>query len=888
MAKLKIGDIAKNAESFLKNWDKDEFIYQFLEVYGTLKTTMTRLKTGNYNQTKLPGELHQKDKLYFRPVGRCDLFEQLDKLEVELCKKVPRFLIVTDFDSLVARDTKLDELLDIKLSDFVANCYFFQPLAGFEKVHFENEREVDVKASDKMAKLFDDIIADNPDFDRHALNVFLSRILFCLFAEDTNIFSDNAFTDYIHTHSEKDGSDLHDKIKEIFDILDSRDRSGINEQLKQFPYVNGGLFKDHYEIPQFSAKSRRMLIDAGRLDWSDIHPDIFGSMFQAVIDPEMRHDLGMHYTSVTNIMKVIRPLFLDKLEEEFAKCKGNQKKLRKLQNRIADLKIFDPACGSGNFLIIAYKELRKLEMKILEELKKFGNVPMSQMTVQQFYGIEYDDFACEVAVLAMWLTEHQMNLEFESKFNRTIPSLPLRDGAKVVHGNACRIDWESVCPKNEKDEIYILGNPPYLGSKVQSIEHKSDIKFVFSSYKNFKDLDYICCWFYLATQYVHRFSAEFAFVTTNSICQGNQVALLWPKLFENDIEISFAYPSFKWTNNAKNKAAVICSVIGLRNSTSTKKQCRIFTSATYKIVDFINPYLIAGSNSIISRRTTPLSAIPKMNTGNMPNNGDAFLFSSAEKNKIVSENHLCEKFFKKIMGSKEFIRGETRWCLWLDDSDLDEVRFIPEVWERIETVKQKRLQSSDKSSRKLAERPHQFRDRRMPVKYQLILPSASSERREYIPMGFLDADVVVSNLANVVYDAEAWTFGVLTSKIHMAWMRITCGRLKTDYRYSNVLCYNNFPIPDLSAKQKEKITEKAMNVLAIRERYPEKTMAFLYDPDTMPDDLRAAHHELDLTVDAVYKKEPFKNDEERLEHLFKLYEKMIKEEKQKSTKKKGK
>lgn len=884
---MKIGDIEDNAKKFIKSWDREEFIYQFLEIYGLPKATITRLKDGGYNQAKIPGDVLLKDKIYYHTAGCCDLFEELLKIETEKCiaTYTPRFVVVTDFDGLVARDTKTKELLDIKFSDFVANCYFFQPLAGFEKVHFENEKEADVKASDKMAKLFDEIASDNPGFDRHALNVFFTRLLFCLFAEDTQIFPENAFTDFIHTHTEKDGSDVHSHIKTVFDALDQRDRTGLSETLSQFPYVNGGLFRDHYDIPQFGAKSRRMLIDAGVLDWAEIHPDIFGSMFQAVIDPAMRHDLGMHYTSVTNIMKVIRPLFLDAFYEELEKARGNKKKLEKLQRRLAEVKLFDPACGSGNFLIIAYKELRILEMEILEELKAFGHFPLSQITVDQFFGIEYDDFAHEVAILALWLAEHQMNLLFKGKFGSVRPSLPLKEGAKIACGNACRIPWETVCPKNAGDEIYILGNPPYLGKTWQNTEQKEDMATVFKGIKNYKSLDYIACWFYLGAKYIAGMNASYAFVSTNSICQGEQVALLWPSIFKQKLEINFAVQSFKWTNNAKNKAAVFCCIVGVSSVNTLDK--KLYNGEVVRQVKSINAYLAASKNVIVEKRPKAISSVPKMQYGNKAVDGGNLILSTDEKNQLIIEYPEADRYIRKFLGASEFIQGTVRWCLWIKDHEVVEAKKIQPINERIQKVVEMRLASRDKSAQAMATTAHRFREQRE-GKSTIIVPEISSERREYIPIGFLDEGVVVSNRGKVIFDAKPLIFGILTSKMHMAWVSSIGGRLKMDYNYSSSLCYNTFPIPDLSEKQKTEITEKAMQVLAIRERYPEKTMADLYDPKKMPADLRAAHHELDLTVDAVYRAKPFANDEERLEVLFALYEKMLAEEASKSPKKKGK
>jgi hypothetical protein len=500
------------------------------------------------------------------------------------------------------------------------------------------------------------------------------------------------------------------------------------------------------------------------------------------------------------------------------------------------------------------------------------------MTVDHFYGIEINPFAVELAKLSIWLAEHQMNVEFQDKFSVTVPSIPLKDSAKIVAANACRINWEEVCPKGAEEEIFILGNPPYLGSKVQAKEHKEDILTVFSGHKNYKDLDYISCWFYKGANFCKgQPNISYSFVTTNSVCQGNQVAMLWPIIFEQGLEISYAYKSFKWANNAKDKAAVICIIISIRNISSKPKF--LFLKNERILVKHINGYLLDAQNIFIGRRSSPISQIPFMGNGNMANNGDAFMFTPTEKQELLQKYPESEPLFQKIMGSKECCQGIERWCLWIDDEKLGLALNIEPIKNRIEQVKEKRLASSDSSSRKLAQRPHQFRDRRRPKKTQIIIPSATSERREYIPMDFLNHDIIVSNLAHVIFDPEPYIFSILISKIHMVWMKVVSGRLKTDFRYSSAITYNNFPIPKLKYNQMESLSELCLEIIDARNMHPGKTLAQLYDPDKMPQNLRDAHHELDLAVDAIYRKEPFKNDEERLAHLFKLYEKMTSGEK---------
>ncbi|MBN2685386.1 MAG: class I SAM-dependent DNA methyltransferase [Pontiellaceae bacterium] len=939
---MKYADVAENVKQLLGNLpSQDEFIFELLLAYGKPKASITRLRQGTYNQSNVPGEVLWKKELYFKAVGLttegtkdhrgnalCPSVssseaggeENILYAEIEALKKAkgtkahnPRFLFVTDFGQILAVDRKTNDTLDIEFRALENHFDFFLPWAGMEKTKLSNENPADVKAAEKMAKLFDAIRQDNPDYlrdDAHAMNVFLARLLFCLFAEDTGIFPENAVTNAIASHTAEDGSDLDAFFKQLFDWLDTppNERDGTTKHTKDtkknlresvssavqnssrlggfaraienLPYVNGGLFRDHYDIPVFSAKSRRMLIEAGSLTWAEINPDIFGSMFQAVIDPEERHNLGQHYTSVTNIMKVIEPLFLNDFKEELERAKNlRQQKVRTealhaLHDRMARVKIFDPACGSGNFLIIAYKELRKLEMELFEAMNAF---PVSRITVDQFYGIEIDDFACETATLSLWLAEHQMNLEYQKRFKQSLTSLPLKDGAHIVCGNACRIDWETVCPKNKSDEIYVLGNPPYLGSRYQTKQHKEDMKGLIGN--GYKNLDYIACWFVKASTYAKVKNADirFAFVSTNSICQGAQVALLWPRVFECGFEIYFAHQSFKWTNNAKGNAGVICVVIGLRKSSSFAHT--IFKDGHAKFVKNINPYLTEGDSIYIARRSFPLSAcLNKMVYGALLNDGGNLVLSTEEKDALISEHPASKALIRYYIGASEFLNGKHRWCLKIDNSQIPLAHSIPTIKTRLDKVRQHREKSTEKSTRTIAAQPNKFYFSAHNDHVDAILiPRTSSERREYIPMGFTTGQTVIGD-AQAIFNATPFLFGLLSSKMHMAWMRVTCGRLKTDYRYSSALCYNTFPIPNLTEEQKQTITMHVGNVLEERERHSEKTMAQLYDPDKMPAGLRQAHHNLDLAIDRLYRSRPFASDEERLEHLFKLYEEMTQKE----------
>jgi hypothetical protein len=886
--------VSKNVQQLVSSPpSSDAFVYEFLLAYGTPKSSIARLKSGDMNMAKTPGELLLKKKLYFKDAtadlfgAEEDLFSILESLKTAKGTKThaPRFLVVTDFKQLVAIDSKKDESLDCPLAELSSHFDFFLPLAGMEKTKLSNENPADIKAAERMAKLFDAIKAHNPEFvaeNPHAMNVFLARLLFCLFAEDTGIFPENAVSNSIASHTAADASDLHDFFVKLFDILDRKSRDGLPEHLKIFPYVNGGLFRDHHAIPEFSIKARRMMIEAGELNWSDINPDIFGSMFQAVIDPEERHNLGQHYTSVTNIMKVIEPLFLNDFREEFEKAsnlqRGKSQALHRLLDRIAKVKIFDPACGSGNFLIIAYKELRKLEMDVFAELQTLdGTLPLSGLDVSQFYGIEIADFAAETAVLALWLTEHQMNLESKRVCGQAPDNLPLRDGAHIVCANACRIDWESVCPKETEDEIYVLGNPPYYGSSLQDKEQKSDLTHVFNGLKNFKNLDYIASWFLLGYRYIKNTAHRLAFVTTDSICQGEQVDMLWPHIFSAQIEISFAHQSFYWSNNAKNQAAVSCIIIGLRTQAVDSKY--IFSAGLERRVSNINPYLVAtDTNLIVRKRRKPLSDLPAMTYGNKPTDGGHLILSTSEKEQLLDSHPKAVPLIRELMGAHEFTEGLKRWCLWIENQQLDLALAIPQIAKRVEAVQHMREQSTKAATRELAAVPHLFGEIRHKNYNSILVPRHGSDRRDYMPFGFLDKETIVNDSVQVVYTDETYIFAIISSATHNAWIKATCGKIKQDPRYSSSLGYNTFPVPNLREAQKQELTGHVMEVLQQRENHPEKTMAQLYDPDKMPNGLRDAHHELDLAVDRLYRKAPFISDEERLEHLFKRYEAMIETE----------
>ena len=891
-----------------------EFIYDLLAAYGRAPANITRLRNGQLNiANDQENEVAQKGIVYFKPTTE-NVYTVIDDLQTDptVVRYSTRFVIVTDFKKLLAFDTKTSEPLDIDIADIDKHFTFFLPWAGMEKAQYANENHADVKAAEKMAKLFDELNAFNKGGDAryyHGLNVFFMRLLFCYFAEDTLTFKQGQFTKAIESYTQRDGSDVARVISELFISLDIEDKTGYPEYIKEFPYVNGSLFKGNYVIPEFNKAARDLLLECGKLNWSTVNPDIFGSMIQAVVNPGQRAGLGMHYTSVPNILKTIEPLFLDELKEEFTKNYDDVNKLEKLLGRIGAIKVFDPACGSGNFLIIAYKELRKLEHAILDRQAELGStnrILFSRISIENFYGIEIDDFAHEVAILSLWIAKHQMNIEFAEKFGIELPLIPLKEAGHIEQGNAARLDWDKICPNkprhssgrhvqgtlitqpNEQselpidgliwDEIYLIGNPPYLGSKRQDKPQKNDIEFVFKSATDkYKDLDYISIWFYKGAQYISGTKAKLAFVSTNSISQGTHVEMIWPLINALNTKITYVYNSFKWSNSAKGSAGVTCVIIAMADQNNMPKTLRIYDENISREVSHINSYLTDGPDLIIGRRSAPLSLdLPRMKLGNMAVDDGNFFFTKAEKNKLIDQYPEAEKYLRRVYGSYEYINAIERYCLWISDDNVEVAARIPILKEIASKVRKFRKDSKDASTRKMATKPYQFREMHMSKKSTIILPRVSSERRDYIPFGFLDASDVISDSAQALYDPEPYVFGLLSSRMHMAWVRAVAGRLKTDIRYSSAIVYNNFPVPTLAHNMKQDIEEKVFAVLDARENHTELTLANLYDPEKMPEDLRKAHDELDEIVDSVYRKKPFDNDEDRLSYLFDLYDEMAK------------
>ncbi len=865
-----------------------EFLYALLRAYGLPKASISRLRSGTYDRADGADEHLWKGKVYFRTVAAEDdaLYEMIEmaRAEERIASESPRFLIIENGRRVLARDCEKDTTLDVGRSELVDHATFFLPWAGIEKTQIENVSMADVKAAEKMARLYDEVTRHNEidtDEQRHELNVFFSRLLFCFFAEDTGVFLKGTFSNAVGSFTEESGADTAAFFDELFQVLDTApgDRGGVSAYLVGFGYVNGKLFQRRAAAPAFTPRARSIVLECGSLDWSQINPDIFGSMMQAVVRPSHREGLGMHYTSVENILKAIRPLFLEGLEQQLASA-DTVRKLERLLDRLAEVRVFDPACGSGNFLVIAYKELRRIEHAALRRIAELephraALFQFSRIDLENFYGIEIDDFAHEVAILSLWLAKHQMNREFHDLFGVEIPLIPLVEAGQVHCGNAARIDWGQVAPEGP---VFLVGNPPYQGGTLQSEYQKQDLVLAFDDRTVNKYLDYVSIWVYKAAAFIaEREGSEAALVTTNSITQGNQVGLLWPRVFDLDIEISFAHTSFKWSNAARGNAGVTCVVLGLAREGQRRGKA-LYSTGSRMEASQINPYLVAdGGAEIVIQAQAPISALPPMVFGSMPRDGGHLLLDPEEAASIVRSFPDAEKFIRRYGGASEVIRGTWRRCLWIPDHQADEAAAIPPIADRLAQVAAFRGRSKAESTRAFAASPHRFVQRAHRDTTAIVVPRVSSERRRYVPLGFVDGSTVVSDSACAIYDAQPWLFGLIHSRMHMAWLEAIGGRMKTDYRYSANLVYNTFPTPPLSEGVKAKLAEGAVRVLAVRESFPDRTLAELYDPDQMPEALSEAHSALDGLVDGLYRQAAFRGGEERLRVLFQMYTDAIRE-----------
>ena len=917
---LSITEIENGIKDLINNLTEKEFITNFLMLYDIPKTSITRAKA-KFDK----GEpLVIKNKLHYtETTGEVEVVSAIDAIEhkIQDQKSKPRYIIANDYINIAALDIQTRDTLNIPFEELPSKADFFLAWNGIEKADYQSEHPADRKAAERFAKIYDVLAKDNPNSDEHSFNLFLIRVLFLLFAEDTGIMEKGVFTNTLKTRTNEDGSNFNDVIKDLFEILNINEsnRFGKSNWLKVFPYVNGKLF-DECHIPlNFTNVSRKLLIEAGELlNWNEINPDILGSMIQSVASPENRHSSGMHYTSVSNIMKVIKPLFLDELKNEFEKLYMSYKKitnkkitnktrqenkrsilksLGKLHTRISNIKFLDPASGSGNFLIITYKEIRRLEIKIIlleQEIEQSGQIPMSSIRLSQFNGIEIDDFAHEVAKISLWIAEHQMNEEMVKVIPSENPALlPLKDAGNIIHGNSLRIDWNEVVSRKPNDEVYIMGNPPYLGAKLQNKQQKSDLSFVLGDEINSKKVDFITGWFYKGAQFIRNSSNRLAFVSTNSINQGEQVSLIWPKLFEY-IKISFAYTSFKWKNNAKSNAGVTVSIIALE-SKDRETISYLYSEHGKQMATVINPYLTIAPNIIVTSQNESISGFPKAVFGSMPRDGGNLIFSEEEKNELFDKytnNIVLRKYIKYYIGAHEFINDIFRYTLWFEThSQYNELSDIPEIEKRINKVRKMRLESKATSTREAGKVPYRFVQNGERVKYfenyrkkhngndtgikQIIIPRVSSESRDYVPMGYVNNNTVISDSAIVIYNAPIWLLGLLQSRMHMVWLRSIGGKLKTDYRYSSGLVYNTFPVQNLSTQRKNEIARVMLDILDIRE-YEGGSLAELYNTKTMPKSLRQKHEELDGIIDRAYRQKPFNSDEERLSILLELYQNMTK------------
>lgn len=909
---LSYKEIESRLESFkTKVVPASEVGYEILKAFGKSEKDVSRYKEGKGVLKTFDGLLI-KGLFCYQAVDTLHLTTRLEalKTDAQVKKAAPKIIAVSDGETLLAYDTRENDTYEQKLVKMHSDFGFFYPLMNVERVHTTAENPADVKAAEKLAKLHDEIRAYNEynsDDDLHDLNIFITRLLFCFFAEDTGIFAENLFTNFIKQFTKEDGSDLGEMLGLAFQVMNvpNKERSEeLTKEINQFPYVNGGLFASDIPIPKMGYKARKIIIECGDLDWKDINPDIFGSMIQAVVNPDVRAKEGMHYTSVPNIMKVINPLFMDDLRGEYKKleefyeqkknlldmsalsqnqfideCKPIINGCNKLMVRMSKMKFFDPACGSGNFLIITYKQLRLLEMDILHLRKKCTPEQMldfidgSCIRLKQFFGIELLDFPHEVAMLSLWLAEHQMNNKFHADFGVNVAALPLHNINQIKCGNACRMDWEVVCPHTKDEEVFVFGNPPYLGSSLQDVSQKNDMKYVFGDNNGWKKLDYICNWFFLGSLYCKCAKSKCAFVSTNSITQGEQVAILWPILFNTGVEISFAYSSFKWANNAKHNAGVTCIIIGLQNINNIKERI-LYNADNMKVVPFINPYLSTTKILYMKPLSKSISGFPEMISGSKTNDFNNYMFDESERDSLIKQYPQANRIVKRFVGAAEFIKGQIRYCLYICEEDVSLAYSIPEIAKRLENVRNERAKSKKIPTQRMAKYPYKYSEDRFSCQECLFVPLTSSETRKYIPIGYLDKDTIVSNAGFAIYDCEIWIFGIITSYIHMLWNNTLAGKMEMRLRYSSSLSYNTFPFPSISDTKKSEIEEAATNVLLARENYPEKTLADLYDPEKMPEDLRAAHEKLDAIVESCYPGAPFPNDGARLECLFKLYEKM--------------
>jgi hypothetical protein len=876
-----------------KDFEATEFPFQFLAAFGNKDTTIKRLRAGSSNTSDLSGAVLQRSNIHISVATPGQVAQTLAALRTSpaTTKAKARFILATDGDNFEAEELESGETVACAYADFPNHFGFFLPLAGITTVKQIRESSFDIRATGRLNRLYVELLKDNPDWGtadrRPDMNHFMARLIFCFFAENTDIFNgDGLFTTTIEQMSARDSSNTHEIIGEMFRTMNTKLTDRTTAKLPRwadvFPYVNGGLFSGSPVVPRFSRIARSYLLHIGGLDWTKINPDIFGSMIQAVADDDERGALGMHYTSVPNILKVLNPLFLDDLRVRLEEADDNSRMLLNLRRRMARIRVFDPACGSGNFLVIAYKQMRAIEAIINERRGESDRA--SEIPLTNFRGIELRDFPSEVARLALIIAEFQCDV--------------------ITRGNALRLDWLSICPptgtgvkhhaddlfhapldqaqidfENEGGETYICGNPPYLGNTWQTAEQKAEIRSVVNGRSGSAGfLDYVAGWFIKAADYIAKAGGVATFVSTNSICQGQSVPILWPIVYGAGCDILFAYTSFKWANLASYNAGVTVAVVGIGTPRTAPRRLYEHQEDGQVVLRegaSITPYLTIGAPVVVEKSNVPISALGIMEFGNKPSDGGHLLLSKDQLNAIGLTKAQRDRFIRCIYGSQDFINGGSRFCIWIEDKDLDEARQIPAFEERIEAVRAIRLASPDKGARTiLSKRPHQLKLMRIGTAHALVVPSVSSERRPYLPAGLVDAHTTLTNLAFALYDAPIWNLALIASRLHLVWIATVCGQLETRIRYSNTLGWNTFPVPTLTDKNKADLTRCAEDILLTREAHFPATIADLYAPDDMPIDLREAHERNDELLERIYIGRRFRNDTERLEELFELYTKL--------------
>jgi hypothetical protein len=900
-------EVTKLAE---RPFDREEFPFAFLEAFGNKPATIKRLRDGHTNSSDVGGVL-QRNNIHIAVAEQGNVSATLAALKSSPAtgRAKAQFVLATDGQVIEAEDIDSGETVACAFADFPEHFGFFLPLAGISTVKQVRDSSFDIRATSRLNKLYVELLRENREWGtaerRPDMNHFMARLIFCFFAEDTDIFNGTGlFTSTVDQMSEKDGSNTHEVIAEIFRAMNTpikeRQAAGIRPYANAFPYVNGGLFSGSLDVPRFTRIARSFLFQIGSLKWTQINPDIFGSMIQAVADDEERGALGMHYTSRPNILKVLDPLFLNSLREQLEEAGDNSRKLLNLRNRMARIRVFDPACGSGNFLVIAYKEMREIEAEINRRRDEAGRA--SDIPLTNFRGIELRDFPAEVARLALIIAEFQCDVLYRGQKLALAEFLPLNAQNWITCGNALRLDWLSICPptgtgvklagddlfhtpldqaqidfENEGGETYICGNPPYLGSKWQTDEQKADLSAIFEGrLAGWKSLDYVAAWFVKAAEYGRHTDASSAFVATNSICQGAHVPLLWPMIAKLDHEIFFAHTSLKWANLATHNAGVTVVIVGI--CSESKRSKTLFSegegrTSTAREVDEINAYLLPAPQVFVEAVRSPLNGLSNIADGSGPLDGGHLLLSKEERDALLADSPEAAPFVRLFLGSTEIVNGHQRWCLWIENEALDDAIKIPAIRERIEQVRKFRTEAGTRAKTAIG-RPHRFAWINQPKRQQIAVPKVVSERRPFVTAELLSADTVVSNRACILLDPQNFEFAIISSKLHWVWIATVCVRMRTDLSYSGTIGWNNFPVPSLTEKNKADLIRCAEDIMLAREAHFPATIADLYDPDNMPADLREAHERNDEVLERIYIGRRFKNDTERLEKLFELYTKM--------------